>query len=57
VVTNLALIYIPVIMVLYGAALGVMTFYNITRESHQETLRTLAAKAQAAEDASTSQIP
>ena len=57
VVTNLALVYIPVIMVLYGAALGVMTFYNITRESHQETLRTLAAKAQAAEDTATSQIP
>lgn len=57
IVTNLALIYMPAMVVLYGAALAAMTAYNITRESHQETVRILAAKAQAAEDASTSQIP
>jgi len=57
VIRNLALVYMPTLAVLYGAAVVVMQAYRITRESHAETVRVLAAKAQAAEDASTSQIP
>lgn len=56
-VRNLALVYMPAMFFLYASALVIMQFYNITRESHAETLRVLAAKAQAAEDASTSQVP
>ncbi len=55
--TNLALIYMPTLIILYGLAVAVMQAYNITRQSHEETLRGLAAKAQAAEDASLSQVP
>lgn len=57
VVANLALVYMPTLVVLYGAALAAIQGYKITRESHAETLRALAAKAQAAEDASTGMIP
>ncbi len=56
-IDNLALVYMPALVVLYGVALFAMKAYSITRESHEETLRTLAAKAQAAEDAATGQIP
>lgn len=56
-VRNLALVYMPAMFFLYALALGIMQFYNITRESHAETLRVLAGKAQAAEDAGGAQVP
>jgi GPH family glycoside/pentoside/hexuronide:cation symporter len=51
VITNMALVYMPVLAILYGIALGIMQLYNITRETHTENLRVIAAKAQAAENA------
>ena len=38
----------PIILVLYGAALVLMLGYKITRESHAETRRLLAAEAEEA---------
>jgi len=46
VVANLALVYVPTILVLYSLALILMTGYKITRASHQDTLEQLAAKAE-----------
>ncbi len=48
VIAHLALVYVPIILVLYGAALVLMLGYKITRESHAETLRLLAAEAEEA---------
>ncbi len=48
VVRNLALIYCPVIILLYLAALALMNGYKITRASHQATLVQLAADAEEA---------
>ncbi|MGD0142035.1 MAG: MFS transporter [Rhizomicrobium sp.] len=45
IVRNLALVYVPSIMVLYGAAIAIVGFYRITRESHEENLRRLAEEA------------
>jgi GPH family glycoside/pentoside/hexuronide:cation symporter len=45
VIAHMALIYSPVIIVLYGASLVMLTGYKITRESHAETLGLLAARA------------
>lgn len=45
VIRNLGLIYIPVQIVLYGAAVVLLTAYGITRASHAEILRKLAAAA------------
>lgn len=56
-IDNLALVYMPALVVLYGVALVAIQAYNITRQSHEETLRTLAAKAEAADAVVTSQIP
>ena len=47
IVAKLALVYAPTVLVLYGVALVLMFGYKITRDSHQETLRKLAADAEA----------
>lgn len=57
IITNLALVYMPVLVVLYGLSLAIMQAYNITREGHANNLRVLAAKAEAAETASSPQFP
>ena len=51
IITNMALVYMPVLAILYGTALAIMQLYNISRETHEENLRVIAAKAQAAEAA------
>ena len=51
VIRNLALVYMPVLAVLYGGALAAMTAYNITRAGHEATVAELAARAEAAEAA------
>jgi GPH family glycoside/pentoside/hexuronide:cation symporter len=42
---NLALAYFPVTFVLYGVALGCLSFYRINRAAHEENLRRIAAEA------------
>ena len=44
---HLALVYCPTIIVLYAAALVLLTGYRITRASHRETLQQLAAESEA----------
>jgi Na+/melibiose symporter-like transporter len=46
IVRNLALIYLPSLWALYGAALVFLAGYGITRASHIETLERLAAEAE-----------
>jgi Na+/melibiose symporter-like transporter len=57
VVNNLAWVYMPTLIILYGLAVGILQFYNITRESHEATVRELEARTQAAEDGAPSQAP
>jgi Na+/melibiose symporter-like transporter len=45
---NLALVYCPVTIGLYAASVLLLTGYKITRASHHETLRQLAAEAEEA---------
>jgi len=45
VVRNLALAYVPSIVLLYGLAIVIVGFYRITREDHEENLRRLAEEA------------
>lgn len=45
VIRNLGLVYLPVLGVLYGAAIIAVSLYKITRESHEDSLRKLAAAA------------
>jgi Na+/melibiose symporter-like transporter len=45
VVRHLALVYAPIILVLYGVGLALMFGYRITRASHALTLEALAARA------------
>jgi Na+/melibiose symporter-like transporter len=45
---NLALVYCPTIILLYAAALVLLTGYRITRASHHETLLQLAAESEEA---------
>jgi glycoside/pentoside/hexuronide:cation symporter, GPH family len=51
IITKMALVYMPVLAILYGTALAIMQLYNISRETHTENLRALAAKAEAGEAA------
>ena len=44
-VVNLALMYLPTIIGLYGVAALILFGYRITRERHEENLRTLAQAA------------
>ena len=46
-IRNLALVYVPIMVFLYGLSLALMFGYKITRASHAETLTLLAAKAEA----------
>lgn len=46
---NLALVYMPSLVLLYGAGLVVLQWYRISRESHEQTLQALA-KAEALEE-------
>lgn len=46
VVRNLALVYVPTIVLLYGVSVVLMFGYKITRATHAETLRVLAAEAE-----------
>jgi len=46
VIRHLALVYLPTIFILYGLALLFLMGYRITRASHQETLRRLAAEVE-----------
>jgi Na+/melibiose symporter-like transporter len=46
VIRNLALVYSPIILALYGLGLILMMGYRITRESHAETLTLLAAESE-----------
>jgi len=46
VIRHLGMVYCPVIIGLYAAALILLTGYKITRSSHHETLRQLAAEAE-----------
>jgi Na+/melibiose symporter-like transporter len=42
IVRNLGLVYVPVLLVVYLAAITLLTGYRISRESHGENLRRLA---------------
>lgn len=42
IVRNLGLVYVPVLMVVYVAALALLTGYRISRESHTDNLRRLS---------------
>jgi Na+/melibiose symporter-like transporter len=46
VIHHLGMVYVPIIFTLYGLALLFLMGYRITRASHQETLRRLAASAE-----------
>lgn len=46
VVRNLALVYVPIQMALYGIATLLLLGYGISRASHAETLRQLTARAE-----------
>ena len=45
---NLALAYFPVTFTLYAVALGCLSFYRISRATHEDNLRRLAAEAEMA---------
>ena len=45
IVRNLALVYLPALFLLYGAALAIISRFPITREHHEENLRRLAGEA------------
>lgn len=47
VLSHLVMIYAPTLLTLYATGLLLMTGYKITRASHEETLRLLAAEAEA----------
>lgn len=50
VLRNLGLVYVPVQVALYGVATLLLLGYRISRESHAETLRRLAAQAELARE-------
>ena len=45
IIRNLGLVYVPTAMILYGITVLLLTGYKISRASHTETLRKLAAAA------------
>ena len=47
---NLGLVYVPVQVALYGLATLLMLGYGISRASHADTLRQLAARAEQARE-------
>ena len=48
ILTHFLLIYMPIVGALYIISMGILQVYNITRESHEETVRELAAREEAA---------
>ncbi len=50
VIRNLGLVFVPTQLVLYGTATALLLGYGITRASHQETLRKLAAAAELSQE-------
>lgn len=50
IIRNLGLVYVPTQVVLYGVATLLLLGYRITRASHMETLRKLAAAADLAQE-------
>jgi Na+/melibiose symporter-like transporter len=48
VMRHFAMIYVPVVIALYAIAFALLSGYRITRATHAETLRQLAAEAEAA---------
>jgi GPH family glycoside/pentoside/hexuronide:cation symporter len=53
IITKFLLVYMPVVGVLYIISMGILQTYNITKESHEETVRELAARRQAGVDGAT----
>ena len=49
VLDRLMLIYVPTLITIYVVSITALSFYNITRKSHAENLKTLEAMAAAAE--------
>ncbi|HEV2365163.1 MAG TPA: MFS transporter [Caulobacteraceae bacterium] len=47
IIRHLAMVYAPIILVLYAAAIVLLWGYKITRKSHSDTLERLAARAEA----------
>lgn len=45
IIRNFAIIYIPLTSLIYGVATAIIGLYPITRETHEENLRQLAAEA------------
>ncbi|MBV9990223.1 MAG: MFS transporter [Alphaproteobacteria bacterium] len=52
IVDRFILIYVPLVVVLFLVGFAIMWFFPITRESHRETLRTLAAEVGEAQEPS-----
>lgn len=50
IVDRFILIYVPLVVVLFLVGFAIMWFFPITRESHRETLRTLAAEVGEAQE-------
>lgn len=50
IIHRLGLVYLPALAALYGAAIFFVSLYSISRESHEESLRKLAAAADLAEE-------
>jgi Na+/melibiose symporter-like transporter len=48
VLTNLGLVYVPILLVLFGLGVALLAGYRITRASHADTVARLAAAAEAA---------
>ena len=54
---HLLMVYMPVVGGLYLLSVIILQAYNITRESHEETVRSIAARNDAAEDGATNPSP
>jgi len=49
ILTNLALIYLPIVVVLYGTAIGCLFLFRIDKQTHEENLRRLRSAPLAAD--------
>ncbi len=56
-IAKLLMVYMPVVGGLYLLSVIILQAYNITKESHEETVREIEARAQAAEDGATNPSP
>lgn len=57
VIRNLALVYMPILAVLYGTGLVILQAYNISRERHAENLRLLKLQSEVAQVAGSPRYP